>query len=193
MRDMRKKYARLTVELSIMIAILVVVLFSVLGMFGNGLKTVVANSGFTTSAINQKVVENKTGWNTLANTQENVAITGVQGIQFNPKKPEEWINATFATLLNKDLADLSDIDLEALARALAMAERTNMKNFDEFAEKCENLGINNNPFLSSVSFKNKKGNTKTLNYKDIDWDYQASSNSNKKEIICNYIYTYKFQ
>ena len=187
MRDMHKKCAKLTVELSIMIAILVVVIMSVLGMFGNGIKNVVANSGFAKSALNQEVVENKTSWDTYANTQENIAVTGVQGIQFNPKNPEEWINATFATLLNKEPADLSDIDLEALARALVMGDRAGMENLDDFRVKCENLGIELNNFTRRISYTNKNGKIKSMKYDEI-----AYSRNNDNAEIYHHIYTNPF-
>ncbi len=175
-RMMNKRSAKLTVELSIMIAILVVAVIAVLVMFGSGLRDVAQNNG-----IKNMLTAEKTEYNPfdrkyenidIAKTQENIGAAGEQGeitAKFDAEHPEEWINEVFAQIADKTRADLSNDDMDKILKWLAMVNQISSipdETLEKYEKKAEDLKIkhNNSLTVKTISYETKDGKIKTLDY-----------------------------
>ncbi len=195
-RMINKRSAKLTVEMSIMIAILVVVVIAVLVMFGQGLRDVAQNSGFAKNMLNPETIAKKTEYESFNRTQENIAVTGVQGItaKFDAEHPEEYVEAVFAQIADKTRADLSDDDMDKILKWLAMAHQISSipdETLEKYEKKAEDLKIkhNNSITVKTISYETKNGKIKTL-----DYTKEGSSNNDNYNLPkdrCKAIYNLK--
>lgn len=90
-----KKNAGITIEVTLSLALSVVVLFLLLGLFSDNIKTLAANSGiwnfFKRDVSYAKTDQNKTFVN-LTQTQENVQVVAEQGLDYYIKQAQEIID-----------------------------------------------------------------------------------------------------
>ena len=118
---LKRKRAKVTLELSLMVGILVVIVLAALTMFGNGLREVVANSGFTKHALNQETLANKQEIDSYTATQETIEVAGAQGNQIIASL--ERMNAGLS-LIGTDKSQLFETQLQEIYKALLVANMT---------------------------------------------------------------------
>lgn len=117
------KIAAITIEITLSVALAVVVLFALLGLFSDNLSTMAANSGIH-NLFNKRPSMDQAdaswGKNPTA-TQVNVQIVADQGLTLN-----DYVNNAQATINKyKNRNDLTPTEIEDLAKALTVLSITN--------------------------------------------------------------------
>lgn len=183
-----RKSAGVTLELILAITLAVLVMFFILGLVGDNLKTMVANSGFQNMFENkQKVTYGKQNFDP---TQVNVQVLADQGLTL-----QQYLDSAIAIITKyENTPPPNQEELEKLAQAAAVAKIITMKNANGYAEQAllpkdegtfytrDGIIINlmkSNDFYIQIS---RNGDVKTLNFPVI---LSGKSNSTSSSVALN--------
>lgn len=148
------KIAAITIEITLSVALAVVVLFALLGLFSDNLSTMAANSGIH-NLFNKKPsmeqADSSWGRNPTA-TQVNVQIVADQGLDWYLKNAQDTIDKY------RDRTDLTLAQTEDLARALTILS-INAGTTSEYMGIGGSHGIK----ITLVAFGSTSGQTKLVN------------------------------
>ena len=133
-----KKNASITIEVSLSVALTVVVLFLVLGLFSDNLQTMAANSGIRNlfNRENEIAKTNPDSWGTSSTrttvgvhdstaSQENIQVVAEQGLDYYVAQAEATISKYLET------PPTTAAQMEDLAKALTIAAINNRNKITE--------------------------------------------------------------
>lgn len=159
------KKAGITIEVMLSASLAIVVLFLILGLFGNNLKTMMTGSGFkrvftnnTTSA--DQSFDEYTNSKEIVSSQGNYRIVGEQGVE---KTVADWeIEAQGEVDKLKDKTSLTDAERMNLAKWLTILGMANPSPSKR--AECRRIGL-----LNKIDLQFSQGHTIVSEQNDITW------------------------